>query len=356
MVFATGQRERANQGGVCASVRQSKGLVCVMCGLLACGTTSSFDPVSDTVYLRHVTPAMVTGAALAALGPDGRLALPLPNPPAPAISLSEARTQTLQFARYVTNNVLLRSGVEDGRGGFWVDPHLMTLCGDAYFMRSYFGPINHDSLGEPGLSILRRYGPRWMITLCGAANDPQMTVQVAIDGNDVRFTDGEPIEPYHILGTAWSASGVPLNWPDAFTISAERAVRFVWETFGVRVTEVPELFTRGDGGTYGDFLGPRRLPIPAGSRSCHRWRVVLESDVKIRGLTSFRTDTTNVLYVSALTCGAMDVDPYVHMPVADQPSMTNLEYLDENVSPPRTWTLTVPHVSPVRFEVAVRVP
>ena len=117
---------------------------------------------------------MVTGAALAALRADGKLTMPLPLPAAPSLSVSEARTQTLQFARYVTNNALLRGVVENGRGGYWTDPHLLTICEDAYYVRSQFGPITHDSIGEPGLSILKRYGPQWLIPLCGSMNEPQM--------------------------------------------------------------------------------------------------------------------------------------------------------------------------------------
>jgi hypothetical protein len=304
------------------------------------------------VYLRDVTPEMVAGMALAALRPDGRLMPEMATTTGNQLSLQEARTQTLQFARYVTNNGLLRGVVENGRGGYWTDPHLLTICEDAYYVHSQFGLITHDSLGEPGLSQLKRYGPQWLIPLCGSANEPQMTAQVAIDGNDIRFANGEPIEPYEFLSTAWNARGVPLNWPDALTISAERAVRFAYETFGVRVTEVPQLFVRGDFAADG-----RVTSILAGTaRSCNRWRVVLESDVHVRGQSSLRTDTTNVLYVGALTCSGFDVAPYIHLPLAEQPSTTTLNYVDETASPPKTWSIVIPFSSPVRFEIGSRAP
>ena len=104
-------------------------------GLLACESTSS--PV--LVYEGDVTPEMVTGAALAALRPDGRLTPETATTTANQLSLQEARTQTLQFARYVTNNGLLRGVVESGRGGYWTDPHLLTICEDAYYVHSQFG-------------------------------------------------------------------------------------------------------------------------------------------------------------------------------------------------------------------------
>ena len=329
-------------------MRHSSALLLVVSGLLACESTSSPVPV----YLHDVTPEMVTGAALAALRSDGRLTPETATTTGNQLSLQEARTQTLQFARYVTNNGLLRGVVESERGGFWTDPHLLTICEDAYFVHSQFGPITHDSLGEPGLSYLKRYGPRWLIPLCGSENEPQMTAQVAIDGNSVRFANGEPIQPYAFLSTAWNARGVPLSWPDALTISAERAVRFAYETFGVRVAEVPQLIVRSEFAADG-----RVLSTLAGSvRSCNRWRVVLESEVNIRGQSSLRTVATNVLYVAALTCSGFDVIPYIHLPLAEQPSTTTMNYLDDTVSPSKTWTIVIPFSSPVRFEVGSRAP
>jgi hypothetical protein len=244
---------------------------------------------------------------------------------------------------------LLRGVVENERGGYWTDPHLLTLCGDAYYVYSQFGAISHDSLGEPGLSYLKRMGNQWLIPLCGSANEPQMTIQAAIDGNDIRFANGEPVDPYAYLSSAWNARGVPLNWPDALPISAERAVRFAYETFGVRVSEVPRLFVRGETLPSGGFALQ-----PGSARTCNRWRVVLESDVTVRGQTSLESTTTNVIYVGALSCHRLDLDPFIHLPLADQPASTTLQYIDNDVSPPKTWLITIPIASPVRFEIGTR--
>ena len=322
----------------------------MVAGLVACESTSSPVPV----YERTVTPEMVTGAALAALRTDGTLALEQPPTTNTQLSLQEARTQSLGFARYVTNNVLLRGGVENGRGGYWTDPHLLTICGNSYYVHSLFGAITHDSLGEPGLSILRRYGGQWVLAFCGTANEPQMTVQAAIDGNDIRFADGEPIQPYAFLGTAWSARGVALNWPDPLPVSAERAVRFAHETFGVRVSEVPQLFMRGD------FLPDGRFAFFRDGAfhlwSCYRWRIVFEDDVNVRGMSSLTTTTTNVIWVGAATCGSFDVIPYIHLPLAEQPPTIAVTYVDNAVSPPKTWVIDVPFSAPVRFEIGSRAP
>jgi len=329
-------------------VRHQSALLLVVSGLLACESTSSPD-----VIIHHtVAPEMVTGAAAAALRADGRLTLALPATFSGQLSIQDARPQALQFARYVTNNLLLRGVVESERGGFWTDPHLLTLCDDAFFVQSQLGLIHHDSLvGTPILSLLQRFRSQWLIPLCGSDDEPQMTAQAAIDGNDVRFADGVPIEPYAVLSTAWYARGVPLNWPHPLPISAERAVQFAYATFGVRITEVPELFLRGD------VLASGHYYHPAGSaRTCNRWRIVLESNVTIRGTTSLETDTTNVIWVGTLSCGAFDVTPWIHRSTTEQPSAVLMNYVDDTVSPPKNWVLTVAVLAPLRFEIGVRAP
>jgi hypothetical protein len=321
----------------------------LMSGVIACESMSSPSPVLE----RDVTPDMVTGAALAALRPDGRLVLETPSTGPGQLPIQDAEAQSLQFARYVTNHLLLRGVVEGERGGYWTDPHLLTICGDSYYVHSQLGAIVTDTFSTTaGQSFLRRFGPQWIVPMCGSANEPQMTVQAAIDGNDIRFADGEPIEPYAALTTAWYARGVPLNWPDVLTISAERAVRFAYETFGVRVSEVPRLMFRGDVLSDGRYVWYQ----VGSARFCNRWRVVLESEVAIRGMTSLTTSTTDTLYVGALSCSRLDVTPYVHLPLATQPTAVILDYLDNSVTPAKTWIVDVPVVSPIRFEPGTRAP
>ena len=332
-----------------ASVRRSRWVPLMVSGLLACESTSSPSPV----YERTVTPEMVTGAAAVALGADGHFHPEPPPTTTGQVSLGEARAQSLEFARYMTNNVLLRGAVEAGRGGYWTDPHLLTLCDDAWFVHSQLGHVALDTVAASAAqSFLRRFGPQWLIPMCGPENEPQMTVQVAIDSNSVRFADGEPIEPYTSLSTAWFARGVPLNWPDVFPVSAERAVRFVFETFGVRVTEVPQLEFRGDVLPDGRYVW-----FQIGSaKDCNRWRITLESPVTIRGMTSLTTTTTDVIHVAALSCQSTDVIPYVHLPYADQPQEVILDYFDDSVMPIKAWIVHAPVVAPVRFEIGTRAP
>ena len=317
--------------------------------MLACGTTSSFDPVADPNYRRDVTPEMVSGAALAALGTNGRFHVEAPATGEGQLAAAEARSQTLQFARFVTNNALLRGVVEGGRGGYWTDPHLLTLCADPpHFVHSQLS-IPVDTFSIPAREdILQRYGPQWLVALCGSDNEPQMVVQAAVDGNSIRFADGELVGEYRGVTTAWFARGVQLHWPDVLPISRERAVRFAFETFGVRVSEVPDLIFRGE------RLHEGHLVWQVGAApNCNRWRVVLESDVNIRGLSSLRTVVTDTVYIAGAFCGGRDPIIWLPLPEQEQPASVILDYglPVYGVS----WVVNAPVVSPIRFELASRV-
>lgn len=326
---------------------RSLSLLLATTAFLACESTTR--PVET--YEHHVTVEMVTGAALAALRSDGRFDFEQPSIATGQVSLDEARAQAPQFARYVTNQILLRGVVEGERGGYWTDPHLLTVCRGAYFVHPQLGPLGADSVSIAAAhSFQRRFGPQWLVPMCGSDDDPQMTVQVAVDSNSIRFSDGAPIEPYASLSTAWYARGVPLNWPDPLPISAERAVRFAWETFGVRVTEVPQLFFRGDVGTDGLYTWYQI----GSTRFCNRWRVVLESDVSMRGTISQATSTTRAIYVASLSCSQRDVEPTLHIPLTQQPLVATLDYFDSSVTPAKTWIVEVPVIAPIRFEIGSR--
>lgn len=342
--------ERAQERGVYAFVRSQTLTLLGAMGVLACESTTFPEP---PVYEHRVTAEMVTGAALAALQTDGRFNVETPATSGTQLTVQEAGTQTLQFARYVTNHGLLRGVVENERGGYWTDPHLLVLCRSPHFVHPQLGSIPAESVpGTAAQSFLRRFGPQWLIPMCGSEDDPQMTVQVALDSNSIRFANGEPVQPYSSLTTAWFARGVPLNWPDPLPLSAERAVRFAWETFGVRVTEVPQLYFRGQvlsDGTYAWYgFGS--------ASSCSRWRVTLENDVRVRGMTSFQQSTTRILWIASGTCSSRDVEPYIHIPLAEQPAMATLDYFDDSVTPTKRWVLDIPVVAPIHFEIGTRSP
>ena len=299
----------------------------------------------------EVRPEMVTAAAAAALGEDGYFRFPVPTLRTDQISLITARDQALQFAKYATNNILLRGAIEEGRGGYWTDPHLLTLCRDAYLVRSQLQSVPADSLPANGQALLqRRFGPQWLIPLCGSEGEPQMTVQIAVDGNDIRFQNNEPIQPYSFLSDAYFGRGVPLHWPDALPVSAERAVRFVYDQLGVRISEVPGLYFRGsrtNDDTYARFqIGSARY--------CNRWRIVLEHEVALRGTTSQTVRTTKEVFVGAFACRGTDVTPLLQLPVVQQADNVALAFFDTGANPVKAYLVRASLDSPIDFELAER--
>jgi hypothetical protein len=313
--------------------------------LAACGTDATAPEVSP----REVDPEMVTGAAAAALGPDGYFILATPATSSQQVSIDTAQAQVLEFAKYVTNNVLLRGVVENGRGGYWTDPHLLTRCSlREVFVRPQLQQPAVVSLPTTGRILLsRKFGPSWLVGLCGAGGAPEMTVQVALNENRVRFAGGAPIESDPNLLSAFSPQGVPLGWPDLLPISAERAVRFAFDQTGVRISEQPELFVRGETNIDGFY------DLQAGSaRSCNRWRIVLEQEVALKSGPAQLVTMTREVFVGAATCHGMDVGPVLQVPVANQATTVMVRYVDFSISPQREYVVPVETFSPIRFEVA----
>jgi hypothetical protein len=310
----------------------------LLVGLLACESTSSPVPV----FRHDVTPEMVTGAALAALKPDGHFRITQPPTTSGEVSLEEARTQAPEFLKYLST-----------LPGDSSDFGLLTVCGEAYYVYPQLQVTIPDSVSAFVAKTLRRlYGAQWIIQMCGPDADLRMTVQTAIEGNDVRFANGERSDSTAALITAWTTREGLENWPDALTISAERAVRFVWETLGVRVTQVPQLFQRGD-----RWPGDRYLLNRVGAaRSCHRWRIELENEVRVRGMTSLAEVTTKVIHVGTTTCDEWNVEPLLQIPSGTQLTEVLLDFLENFETPPILWTVRVPVLGPISFEFAVRAP
>jgi hypothetical protein len=134
---------------------------------------------------------------------------------------------------------------------------------------------------------------------------------------------------------AFSPEAVPLKWPDALPISAERATRFVYDTLGVRVAEVPTLYTRGDIDATGTY------DVQAGvARRCNRWRIVLEREVGFRGGgQGSAVRSAREIFVGALTCGGTDHTPR-QLPTSTAASTVLVRYTAFKVARPRDTSLT----------------
>lgn len=319
-------------------------------GLSGCGSTEAigYEPTSG-----EVRPEMVTGAAQGALGPDGRFRLPFPTLGQGQLTLAFAREQALQFARYVTNSLTLRNVVEVQRGGVWVDPHLLVLCSDAYYVRSQLNAFDASAVPEPGASTLQRQtGPKWLIPLCDKRNVPTMTVQLAINSNDVVFKDYKPVVDYRAMETAIYPAGIPEWHKDALPISAERAVRYVFDQSARRIAGIPELYARGR-----IVEGQYTLGWIAEVRACNLWRIQLEHPITVVRPFSLESVTTSEVFVGTSTCAPHDTAPLMLIPVASTTTRASVAWnvLEDNT--PKYYRVPVTLAQPVTLEpVGVKKP
>jgi hypothetical protein len=59
------------------------------------------------------------------------------------------------------------------------------------------------------------------------------------------------------------------------------------------------------------------------------------------------------LWIATVSCRSADVDPAIHIPIANQPAVVTLDLFDDSV-PAKQWTIAVPVVAPIRFEIGRR--
>lgn len=267
-----------------------------------------------------VRAEMLTGNALAALMPDGRLFLTPPALGGGQVPAVDAWLQSIKFARYVTNDGLLRGLAESDRGR-WIDPHFLVLCGERYFAAAQVEFTEPDTLGRKDYELLKRtFGPQWLVPLCNDRLVPEVVVQVAVDANPIRIGDKgpDPLEEHAKLITAWVARGLPDYAMTALPVTPERAVTFAWDSLGVRISEVPQLVVRGSSVPGGEQFA---FHVPAGfAVYCHRWRLELEREVQLRGRTTGTTAGTREVWVSTKDCEGIDARPVLTRPLALQPA------------------------------------
>ncbi len=314
-------------------------------GLLAAFACRGEAPTSPAVPSTVVRPEMVAGEALAALGPDGRMRLPTPTLQPRQVSANAAQTLATGYALYVTNNASLRSIVESHRGGTWVDPHLMRLCGTPLLIRSPLRPFDARTLPPEGALVLgRQMGPKWAVPMCGSKGDVQMVVQVAIDSNSVVFDGGRPVGGGNVE-TALTPYGVPVGHPDPLPISIERVIEFLWRSTGARVLKIPDLFARGT------LVGPAySLGWAAGVVTCNVWRVELEREIQARRPFFLDVVSSRVVYVAPPSCGWEGRVPTVMLPTPDQPANVHIAWNSLENGTPQSIRVPVSPEVPLALE------
>ena len=226
----------------------------------------------DTQTITPAAPpaiaSYVTGAARAALNPEGRFALPVPG----ADTLSEQQATKLAdaylkaFGPMAVPRYQQETGIQFGLDD--VQP-----CGRAYLAVSPYQPV-----AEGPVRIQRLLGPHWLVTFCITGTKPVLSVSVSALATDLVGRDvGSPSVDFK-LGDFREESIRP-EMP-GLPVTPERAVKIAAEATGVRVAAVPVL------------LQP---PLPYVYQLA-RWKLVLEQPAHLRGARTGAESDEQALY------------------------------------------------------------
>lgn len=212
--------------------------------------------------------AFVSGAALAALGKDGRFAFA----PHGVDTLTEQQAVGVSAAFLDTFGppALQRYQFETG---IRFSLSSLRACGRPYLSTSSYEPLE----GRP-IRLERRTGPHWLVVFCTEGLKPVIAVSVSalatelagrtLASNAVDFQLGDFLEE----SVRPDQSGMP--------VSPEVAVKLVSEATGSRVNELPLLV---------------QPPLPYVNQ-LSRWRLALERPARVRGDRSGEIADERVLY------------------------------------------------------------
>lgn len=206
--------------------------------------------------------AAVTGAAAAAVDAEGRLVLPSPARGSQYPELDQAGATSLA-----------RAWVRDYAGGHTtflsetrgapVKARELAPCGRPLYARS--------ALTAPPATVAppfrRRFGSWWLVTLCGAGGEPQVSLAVSAWATEVSVEGGHVRFPF-VAGSEFFAIGIPRGHVGEFPAAPEVAVTLASEQSGGKVTAVPELVAPAP-----DDGPPQRA----------RWMVQLDRQARWRG-------------------------------------------------------------------------
>ncbi|SRR6266545_2941680 len=141
----------------------------LLCSILAVVGSGCGDAAK---FVRPTPPpsvaAFVTAEAAANLDTDGRVTLPGPlDLPHPQITEAHARALADAYRRIHLPQVI---GVMEEDRGAGINASKLRACGRAY----YAEPAMEELPPDVTPATLRAYGPRWLITFCGRAGNPEV--------------------------------------------------------------------------------------------------------------------------------------------------------------------------------------
>ena len=281
-----------------------------------------------------VTPAWVTGPALAALGPDGRFTIDTGVPQL----MSRARADsfaiaTVRFLREVYGDSS-SADLLAGRGG---PVHLKELrpC-----LRRVYTATALDYSSLPGGASRERFAAsNWLVTTCDASGTPEFVVAVADVRTSLEVANNDFVVP-------WGTSGELLWFPlpiayaqHGLFLSPEAAVELVVRASGARVREIP---------TANLSWLPLGTSFGADVPQCVMWKVTTDAVIPIRTSAGRSVATDEFFVRREAPCGRGAIAAFVPSPT--QPSALWKRVFATSVETVLSDSALIPTRAPVNFE------
>lgn len=243
----------------------------------------------------------VTGAAAAALGPDGRFPDAEPAPRERPI-ISRARARALALG-YVNSYGQFLEPTWEERHGAPIDRSALRAAERVHYAESPYGAFPE---GPYHPAFRRGFGPYYLVTLTDGTV-PVLVVAVSAFNTDVRLDERGLVHEPAEGGNEFMSAAVPRDGRTFTPLGPEQAVERVARMTGARANGAPELLLR-----------PRWHPAAA------LWKVPLDRAVQARAGQGSRPVRVDVLY--------MDGTGRTFVPSAEQPAA---EVRDVVAGPPR---------------------
>ena len=287
-----------------------------------------------------IIAGLVVDEAANALGHDGQLRLDAPMPLSSSRrEITELRARELAQAFVVTHARGMRKVLERDHGSS-INVDALHVCGRVWYANSSFAPLP----AEVPAVYHRIFGPRWLVTLCGAGEQPQASVAVSAYATELAIKDGRLNYP-STFGSELRVLGIPKALATGLPSSPERAVELAAKLTGARVAGVPELIA----------------PPPGQYPQTARWRLRLEKNVTLAGhevgMNVASTRTVSEVFVGTNTFSTPD---QVQIASIDQPATLPLSYREpvlgitreqDNARPTRSVSLVRRQDFPLRYMI-----
>jgi hypothetical protein len=202
---------------------------------------------------RSAIAAFVTGAAAAALQPNGQFSRQVATSPDGSLMVSEARASTLAVAFVRTFGRSLQPAWEHQRGAP-VDLAALTVESRVYFAHSPYGAF--PSGFHPAMR--KAYGPYYLVTF-ESGGSPTLEVAVSAYNTDIGINDRGLILLPKFSGMDFMSYGIAAGENGYRPLGPEDAVNLAYTATGARVTTAPELVLPGV--KYSPFLAAWRLSL-----------------------------------------------------------------------------------------------